>query len=143
MFDLFGMDTEVDKKYTTKVSIPQYLPKADAPTNTYPLYDDRKYKELLQKIHESNVSEEQKSFLRLAAARHIVFNYSKIADYYAHSGKEMQELMEQSALVIIDFNDAIANGYVKLSKNIEKIMQETGRPVKDEFYNQSTGKKES
>ena len=39
MFDLFGMETEVDKKYTTKVNIPQYLPKADAPTNTYPLFD--------------------------------------------------------------------------------------------------------
>jgi hypothetical protein len=54
----------------------------------------------------------------------------------------MQELMEKSALVIIDFNDAIANGYVKMSKNIEKIMQETGRPVKEEFYNQTTGKKD-
>ena len=94
MFDLFGIGTEVDSKYTTKVNIPQYLPKADAPTNTYPLFDDRKYKELLQEIHESNVSEEQKAFLRLAASRHIVFNYSKIADYYAHSSKEMQELME-------------------------------------------------
>lgn len=142
MFDLFGIGTEVDSKYTTKVNIPQYLPKADAPTSVYPLYDDRKYKELLQEIHSSNVSEEQKNFLRLAAARHIVFNYSKIADYYAHSDKEMQELMEKSALVIIDFNDAIANGYVKLSKNIEKIMQETGRPVKEEFYNQTTGKKD-
>ena len=142
MFDLFGIGTEVDSKYTTKVNIPQYLPKSDAPTNTYPLFDDRKYKELLQEIHESNVSDEQKAFLRLAASRHIVFNYSKIADYYAHSSKEMQELMERSALVIIDFNDAIANGYVKMSKNIEKIMQETGRPVKDEFYNQTTGKKE-
>ena len=35
--------------------------------------------------------------------------------------------MEEPALVIIDINDAIANGYVKLSKNIEKIMRETGR----------------
>lgn len=143
MFDLFGMETEVDKKYTTKVNIPQYLPKADAPTNTYPLFDDRKYKELLQEIHESNVSDEQKAFLKLAATRHIVFNYSKIADYYAHADKEMQELMEKSALVIIDFNDAIANGYVKLSKNIEKIMRETGRPVKEDFYNQTTGKKDA
>ena len=71
--------------------------------------------------------EEEKEFLRLAATRHIVFNYARIADYYAHSNKEVQKLMEESALVIIDINDAIANGYVKLSKNIEKIMRETGR----------------
>lgn len=68
----------------------------------------------------------KRNFLINAARRHLIFNYSKIADYYAHSNKEMQELMEKSALVIIDINDAIANGYVKLSKNIEKIMNESG-----------------
>lgn len=36
----------------------------------------------------------------------------------------MQELMEDSALVIIDFNDAIAKGYVKLNKRIEDILEE-------------------
>ena len=36
----------------------------------------------------------------------------------------MQELMEDSALVIIDFNDAIAKGYVKLNKRIENILEE-------------------
>ena len=51
----------------------------------------------------------------------------EIADYYAHSNKQVQKLMEDSALVIIDLDDAIANGYVRLSKNIEKIMRETGR----------------
>ena len=78
-------------------------------------------------IRSSNLPEAEKQFLLLAATRHIVFNYSKIADYYAHSNKNMQELMEDSALVIIDLDDAIAKGYVRLSKNIEKIMKETGR----------------
>ena len=132
MIDLFGISEELDKKYTSKVSIPQYMPRADAPINTYPLYNDKKYKELVQKIHKSNVTEEQKAFLTLAATRHIVFNYSKIADYYAHCDKEMQELMEESALVIIDIEDAIANGYVKLSKNIDKIMRATGRQAGEE-----------
>ena len=35
--------------------------------------------------------------------------------------------MEQSALVIIDIDDAIAGGYVRLSKNIEAIMNQSGR----------------
>ena len=81
-------------------------------------------------IKNSNVSEEEKKFLKLAASRHIVFNYAKIADYYAHASKEMQELMEQSALVILDIDDAIANGYVKLSKDIERILEESGDEVK-------------
>lgn len=53
--------------------------------------------------------------------RHIVFSYSNIADYYAHSEKEIQNLFEESALVIIDFNKAIENGYVKLSKQIAEL----------------------
>lgn len=141
LFDLFSEDElQEDKKYTTKVNIPQYLPSADCP-RIDSLIDLTKYRELVRNINASNVSDAEKEFLRYAAARHIVFTYSKIADYYAHATPEMQKLMEQSALVIIDMDDAIANGYVKLSKNIEKIMKDTGRPVKEEFYNQTTGKK--
>lgn len=126
-FDLFGCNEEVkqDDKYTTKVGVPQYLPSNEKPS-VFSLWNDKKYQELITKINTSNVSENDKEFLRFAATRHIIFNYSKIADYYAHSSKEVQELMEQSALVIIDINDAIANGYVKLSKNLEDIMKKTG-----------------
>ena len=33
--------------------------------------------------------------------------------------------MEQSALVIIDFNDAIKNGYAEISKEIEDMKEES------------------
>ena len=33
----------------------------------------------------------------------------------------MQELMEQTALVIIDYDDAIKNGYVRLSKRLKEL----------------------
>lgn len=126
LVDLFNIQEEVDDKYTAKVNIPQYLPTNDKPSISE-LFNDIKYKQLLSNIAKANIPEEEKEFLKLAATRHIVFNYARIADYYAHSNKEVQKLMEESALVIIDINDAIANGYVKLSKNIEKIMRETGR----------------
>ena len=137
-FDLFGIEeTEEDKKYTTKVGIPQYLPSANCP-RVDTLVDKTKYNELIREINASNVSEADKEFLRLAAARHLVFTYSRIADYYAHAGKEMQRLMEKSALVIIDLDDAIANGYVKLSEQIKKIMDETGRKAGEDYHNQTT-----
>ena len=85
-------------------------------------YKIAKYKELKARINQSNVSEIEKKFLLCAAKRHVVFNYSKIADYYASASPEMQKLMEDSALVIIDFNDAIAKGYVKLNKRIADIL---------------------
>lgn len=115
----------VDDKYSKKVNRPQYLPSRIKP-ELAELCNDFKTNNLIREIKNSNVTAEEKEFLIKAAQRHLLFNYSKIADYYAHSNKEMQELMEKSALVIIDLDDAIANGYVKLSTNIKKIMDESG-----------------
>lgn len=130
--DLFDMNINeiVDEKYTKKVNRPQYLPSHIKP-NIMQLCNDTKTNKLINEIKNSNVTDEEKDFLIKAARRHYIFNYSKIADYYAHSNKEMQELMEKSALVIIDIKDAIANGYVKLSKNIEKIMEESGKKANE------------
>ena len=137
-FDLFGVvESEEDKKYTTKVGIPQYLPSMDCP-RLDTLVDKNKYNELIREINSSNVSDQEKEFLRFAATRHLVFTYSRIADYYAHATPEMQKLMEKSALVIIDIDDAIANGYVKLSESIKKIMEETGRQAGEDYHNQTT-----
>lgn len=128
-----GGDIDVDyDEYSTKVGAPQYEMTGEEPEIS-DLINETKAKELLEKINKSNISEEQKEFLRKAATRHLVFDYSKIAEYYAHQNKEMQKLMEDSALVIIDINDAIANGYVRLEKDVEKIMNETGiRTIDDE-----------
>lgn len=120
-----------DNKYTKKIQIPQYIPDDKKPP-IESLIDYKKYSKLLADINKSNVSEEEKKFLRLAASRHIVFNYSKIADYYAHTSPEMQNLMEESALVILDIDDAIAKGYVKLSENIKQIIEESGESADKE-----------
>lgn len=110
-------------RYTNKIQVPQYIPSDICPPLSS-LYDYDKYSKLLRDINNSNVSEGEKKFLKLAASRHIVFSYSKIADYYAHASKEMQGLMEQSALVILDIDDAIANGYVKLSSQLDKLLDD-------------------
>jgi len=128
---LFKIKKEVDTKYTAKVLPPQYLPSAIAP-KMHELCDLAQYKKLMQNINKSDIPDEIKDFLKLGATRHIVFNYAKIADFYAHAEPEVQRLMEESALVIIDIDDAIVNGYVKLSKNIKQIMDQTGRRTKDE-----------
>ena len=127
---LFGsQQKEVDEKYNRSVDRPQYKPSNKKP-NIAELTNTTKYSKLIRNINESDLPEEEKQFLRLAASRHIVFNYSKIADYYAHTSPEMQRLMEKSALVIIDFDDAIANGYVRLSENIKRIMDVSGEKTK-------------
>jgi hypothetical protein len=110
------IETE-DNPYTKKVEAPIYEPSEDIPLFNE-LYDSSRFNELINKIESSDLDKENKEFLKLAATRHIVFNYQKIADLYSHSNNNMQELMEESALVIIDFNKAIELGYVKLSEEI-------------------------
>lgn len=131
-FDLdFGIDdldsansaSEIEKKYTAKVDVPQYEITGECP-ELNELYDMTKTNELLENIKNSGVTDEQKAFLIEATKRHTVFNYRNIAEYYAHADAEMQNLMEQSALVIIDFDDAIKYGYAKLSESILKIREE-------------------
>ena len=111
---MFGLeDVSQDNKYTNKIQAPIYEPKNKKP-HILELVDKSKTHRLIKEIEASSLSYEEKTFLLDAARRHNVFNYEKIADYYAHSSKEMQHLMERSALVIIDFEKAIEYGYVKL-----------------------------
>ncbi len=112
-----------DTKYSRAIRVPQYVPSKICPP-IEALLDFTKYTELIRDIQKSTVSDEQKSFLKFAATRHIVFNYAQIADYYAHADSEMQELMEKSALIILDVDDAIANGYVKLSAKMNQLVNE-------------------
>lgn len=113
-------DIKEDNQYTQKVDIPTYEPEGEKPS-LEDLYDDEKAMDLITTIQESKLHEKEKQFLMAAASRHIVFNYEKIANFYAHSSKECQELMEQSALVIIDFDKAIENGFVKLTEQINEM----------------------
>lgn len=119
-FDAETEDNESEGEYTKKTDIPQYDVQGDE-VSLEQLVDREKAHELIEEIEVSNVSEDEKTFLKLAARRHYVFNYKKIAEYYAQTSEEMQKLMERSALVIIDYDNAIANGYIKLSKRLEEL----------------------
>ena len=87
------------------------------------MLDSSKADELIQEVEAADIPEEVREFLIQAARRHNVFNYRNIAEYYTHAEPEVQKLFEKSALVIIDVNDAIANGYVQLATDITDIME--------------------
>lgn len=114
---------ETKNVYTTKVHSPVYTPTGECP-EVYELTNTERYRTLLEDINKADIPEEVRVFLRLAATRHIVFDYRNIAEFYAHADKHIQKLMEDSALVIIDFNRAIELGYVKLSSWIEQLIAE-------------------
>jgi hypothetical protein len=121
-----GSGSDDEDAYTKKIKAPVYEPTGPKP-EVKELFDTKKSDELIKKIDASDLHKKEKDFLKYAAYRHVVFNYQNIAEYYAHSDKPAQELFEDSALVIIDFNKAIENGFVKLSQEIaEAYADENG-----------------
>lgn len=116
-------DKDEENSYTQKVDIPTYEPSETKP-DIKDLFDDSKAFDLIAKIKAAKLPQAEKDFLMLTAGRHVVLNFQLIADYYAHSDKQVQELMEASALVIVDIDDAIANGWVNLSKKLDEIYDE-------------------
>lgn len=116
--------SEGENSYTNKVKAPVYTPKGDKP-EIKEMIDPGKARSLIDEIKTADIEDKElKSFLLAAAQRHVVFSYDKIAEYYSHAEPEIQDLMEKSALVIIDFNKAIENGFVKLTEAMSEAYQE-------------------
>ena len=121
-------DYQGENIYTKKVDVPLYEIKGECPSEDE-LTNHAKVRELVTEIEQSDISDKQKQFLLTAANRHTVFDYSKIAEYYAHADSNIQRLMEKSALIIIDYDDAIRSGYVHLSNEIAEIVDDLGCDV--------------
>lgn len=121
-FEIEEFKNQIEEKeensYTKKIQSPIYETKNEKPALA-DLYDIESTNTLIDHIKSSNTDNATKEFLIKAAERHTIFNYEKIADFYAHSNKEVKKLMEESALVIIDFEQAIDLGYVRLSEEVK------------------------
>lgn len=114
-------DSNTENPYTSKTSIPQYEITGEQ-VELDQLVEKSKAESLIEEIESSDIDSNIKDFLIIAAYRHVYFNYQKIAEYYANALPDVQRLMEKSALVIIDIDDAIANGYTLLKDSIADIV---------------------
>lgn len=110
---------ELSENYSRKIEAPIYTPKGEKPKPT-DLYDQEKATSLKIDIAKANLPDDVREFLIAAADRHTVFDFRNIAEFYAHADPETQDLMERSALVIIDYDKAIENGFVELSQTMLK-----------------------
>lgn len=102
------------------IEVPTYEPKGKD-VSLCELVNTERTDELIAVIDESDMPDDVKQFLTVAAHRHSVFDYHKIAEFYVGASADVQHLMEKSGLVIIDDNDAIRGGYLKL---IEQFRQQ-------------------
>ena len=109
-----------DVEYSRKIDTPIYEIKGENPSLSE-LVDTKKADDLIREVKESKLPEEIKDFLILTATRLYEFNYSKIAEFYAHQNKDVQDLMEKQALVLIDFQKAVELGYVELNEFINNV----------------------
>lgn len=118
---LDGGDAPDENIYTDKIKAPIYTPKGLMP-KIHEVYGALKYDDLVNKIEASNVDESIKKFLILAAARFVRIDYHLVAEYYSHvKESEVKKLFEELALVIVDFNSAIENGFVKMVEELDEI----------------------
>jgi ParB/Sulfiredoxin domain len=121
----FGKRSSVE--YSGKIETPLYVPKLDAAPPLDALIKRTRCDALIDQIDAARdiIAPEVRDFLHMAAYRHIVFDYHAIAEFYCHASPAVQHLMEASALVIIDFDDAIEHGYVALSDALAGIYSDT------------------
>lgn len=115
--DFAGMQQQT---YSNKMNIPQYEIVGEEPVLNE-LYNSSKADNLKQQIADTNLPQDIKEFLTIAANRHVVFDYRQIAEFYPHQSPEIQKLMEESALVIVDADDAIRNGYANFLTTITDL----------------------
>lgn len=120
LLDSLGVPELPENAYTEDVNVPQYQIVGERPAVSS-LCDETRAEQLREAIRTADVDEPIRAFLLLAASRHVVFDYRRIAEFYPHASPEVQRLMEDSALVIIDFGDAIRNGYVRLSATLAEL----------------------
>ncbi len=112
-----------DEKYTSLGEGPIYEPSGEAPP-LGELYDDSKTQELHERIQAADVPEEVRPLLEAAAHRFTRFRFDRLADYYPHAPEEVKRLMEELALVIVDYDRAIELGFVKLSERLMELFRE-------------------
>ena len=111
---------EVKNPYTRRVQSPIYVTTGEQPA-AHELYDTTRLKSLLEKIEsEKGIDDQTREFLRHAAYRHVRFDFGSIAEFYAHVEAPIQRLMEDSALVVVDFERAIEQGFVRLSEEVQQ-----------------------
>lgn len=111
--------------YSAKIESPVYQPSGEVPEISE-LYDEEKANQLSKNIRAAKLPQDIENFLLAAAERHTVFNFGKIADYYSEAPANIQRLFEESALVIIDYRQAIDNGFVSITKKMADIIYAKG-----------------
>lgn len=121
-----GSGSEPDGQlYTPKIMSPIYTPKSASAPPFKEMVDRSKTDRLLAQIDSASLPEDVAAFLRFAAERHTVFHFANIAEFYSHADEATQRLMENSGLVIVDWDKAVESGFVKMTDETIRLASES------------------
>lgn len=108
-----------DYKELLDVSIPYYEPDEKKP-DLDKLADFSDFDELNKAIDGLELEEGLEKLLRARTAFFVDFNFQKIADYYAHSDKDTQEIMKKLGLVIVIPKEAYEMGMCDFRESFDE-----------------------
>lgn len=117
----FDLDQGEDDIYTGKTEGLIYEP-ADEKPEAFEMYDLSETQSLQRELNKLNIGIELKEMLEAAAYRFAVFDYSKIADYYANSTDQEKKAIELLEMVIVDRGGKIEKAATKFVDDSEKEM---------------------
>lgn len=114
------------ERYVKKIKIPIFQPKG-INVSLNECVDIDKFLEYMEKIdtlkQENKIDENQYKFLKLSATRFIVFNFENIAEYFCNANADMQKIMQELALVLIDYEDALKASIIEAGEFTNKILK--------------------
>lgn len=116
---VFEVENEAtDKKYSPKVGEVIYEPKTTEHEPWDLFTKETRFDTDINLIENEGIKE----MLKARAAFFSTFNFSKIADYYAYQAtKDEQAIFEKLALVILDKDRLIENGFAKLIETVKEL----------------------
>lgn len=123
----FDLDQGDDDTYTGKTEGLIYEP-ADEKPEAFEMYDLSETQSLQRELNKLNIGIEFKEMLEAAAYRFAVFDYSKIADYYANGTDQEKKAIELLEMVIVDRGGKIEKAATKFVDDSEKEMSYARRP---------------
>ncbi len=123
--ELVGWDMPFDvmaKKvadYSRKIESPVYTPTGLKIDDVRTLYDDTEVQDIEAHIAVADIPDDVRDMLMKAAQRFRRFDFGRVAEYYSQcTDPVVRALMERAAMVIVDFKQAIENGFVVLAEDI-------------------------
>lgn len=120
---------EQKRRYSPSMYFPIFDPAVDGKQHQpFEMVNTKRYNEALRAIDEvKDITDEEREFFKLAAARFIGFNFTAIAEQYCVSSPSARRLYEKLALVYVSTTEAISNALIECDNAFREYVDEANR----------------